>query len=64
MTTLTFNSMAKFYGSDRDDLAKHAMVQEANEAYFFHGTRVCSMLCFCPGGRDTNNDNILYFVCT
>merc|ERR1712187_522033 len=29
----------EFYGSDKEELCKHGLVQEANEVYLFHGTK-------------------------
>ena len=38
--TLPLKSILEFYGSESSKLAQHGLMQEANETYLFHGTRV------------------------
>ena len=38
--SLTLKSIIEFYASDEDKLAKHGLLQDANESYLFHGTKV------------------------
>ena len=40
MQSLTLKSLIEFYGRDDAKLATHGLVQEANETYLFHGTKV------------------------